>query len=54
MAPSDRCVCTCACAYTCSAAVVDLTVNLETATSYEEIMAELKRASEEELKGILG
>jgi hypothetical protein len=35
-------------------AVVDLTVNLETATSYEEIMAELKRASEQEMKGILG
>jgi glyceraldehyde-3-phosphate dehydrogenase/erythrose-4-phosphate dehydrogenase len=34
--------------------VVDLTVNLETSTSYDEIMAELKRASESELKGILG
>ena len=34
--------------------VVDLTVNLETSTSYDEIMAELKRASEQELKGILG
>ena len=34
--------------------VVDLTVNLETATSYDEIMAELKRASEQELQGILG
>lgn len=34
--------------------VVDLTVNLEKAASYEEIMAELQRASQEELKGILG
>lgn len=35
-------------------AVVDLTVNLDTATSYDEVMAELKRASQEELSGILG
>jgi glyceraldehyde 3-phosphate dehydrogenase len=34
--------------------VVDLTVNLDTAASYEEIMAELKRASENEMQGILG
>ena len=34
--------------------VVDLTCNLETETSYEAIMAELERASKEELKGILG
>ncbi|KAL4432376.1 hypothetical protein ABPG77_001675, partial [Micractinium sp. CCAP 211/92] len=34
--------------------VVDLTVNLETATSYDDIMAELQRASQEELRGILG
>lgn len=34
--------------------MVDLTVNLEKAASYEEIMAELKRASEQELRGILG
>jgi len=34
--------------------VVDLTVNLSTPTTYEEIMAELKRASENELKGVLG
>jgi hypothetical protein len=39
---------------TADVSVVDLTVNLETPTSYEEIMAELKRASEEELKDILG
>lgn len=34
--------------------VVDLTVNLETPTSYDDIMAELQRASQEELRGILG
>ncbi|GAB4817880.1 hypothetical protein N2152v2_004926 [Parachlorella kessleri] len=39
---------------TADVSVVDLTVNLERETSYEEIMAELKRASQEELKGILG
>lgn len=33
---------------------MDLTCNLETETSYEAIMAELERASKEELKGILG
>ena len=35
-------------------AVVDLTCVLERGGSYEEIMGELKRASQEELKGILG
>lgn len=34
--------------------VVDLTVNLAKATSYEEICAAMKKASEGELKGILG
>eukprot|EP00195_Chlamydomonas_chlamydogama_P006260 CAMPEP_0202893434 /NCGR_PEP_ID=MMETSP1392-20130828/3011_1 /ASSEMBLY_ACC=CAM_ASM_000868 /TAXON_ID=225041 /ORGANISM="Chlamydomonas chlamydogama, Strain SAG 11-48b" /LENGTH=367 /DNA_ID=CAMNT_0049577769 /DNA_START=138 /DNA_END=1241 /DNA_ORIENTATION=+ len=34
--------------------VVDLTVNLEKATTYEEIMAALKAASEGEMKGVLG
>lgn len=34
--------------------VVDLTCRLEKATSYEEIKATMKRASENELKGILG
>jgi len=34
--------------------VVDLTVRLEKAATYEEIKAEIKRASEGELKGILG
>lgn len=39
---------------TADVSVVDLTVTLDKAASYDEIMAELKRASEEELKGILG
>ena len=34
--------------------VVDLTVNLKKAASYEEICAAMKKASEGELKGILG
>ena len=34
--------------------VVDLTVNLKKATSYEEICAAMKKASEGELKGVLG
>lgn len=39
---------------TADVSVVDLTLNLATPTSYEELMAECKRASEQELKGILG
>ena len=39
---------------TLNVSVVDLTVNLKTSTSYDAICAELKRASEQELKGILG
>lgn len=34
--------------------VVDLTVNLEKPATYAEICAEIKRASENELKGVLG
>ena len=34
--------------------VVDLTVNLEKPASYEEICAEIKRASENEMRGVLG
>ena len=34
--------------------VVDLTVRLDKAASYDTIKAEIKKASEEELKGILG
>ncbi len=34
--------------------VVDLTVNLATPATYEEICAEIKRASENEMKGVLG
>ena len=34
--------------------VVDLTVNLEKPASYEESCAEIKRASENEMKGVLG
>jgi glyceraldehyde 3-phosphate dehydrogenase len=34
--------------------VVDLTVNLEKSTSYEEVKAAMKAAAEGELKGILG
>jgi len=34
--------------------VVDLTVNLEKATTYDEIMAALQAASEGEMKGVLG
>ena len=34
--------------------VVDLTVNLEKPASYEEICAEITRASENEMKGVLG
>ncbi|MBS1572341.1 MAG: type I glyceraldehyde-3-phosphate dehydrogenase [Bacteroidetes bacterium] len=39
---------------TVDVSVVDLTVRLEKATSYEEICAAMKSASEGELKGILG
>jgi len=39
---------------TLDVSVVDLTVNLEKATTYDEIKAAVKKASENELKGILG
>lgn len=39
---------------TADVSVVDLTVRLEKATSYDEISAAIKAASEGELKGILG
>lgn len=39
---------------TADVSVVDLTVKVAKETSYEEIMAVLKRASENEMKGILG
>jgi glyceraldehyde 3-phosphate dehydrogenase len=39
---------------TVDVSVVDLTVRLEKGASYEEICAEMKRASEGELKGVLG
>ncbi|GCE36035.1 glyceraldehyde-3-phosphate dehydrogenase [Sporomusaceae bacterium FL31] len=39
---------------TVDVSVVDLTVRLEKATSYDEICAAIKAASEGELKGILG
>lgn len=39
---------------TVDVSVVDLTVNLKTPTTYEEICAAMKEASEGELKGILG
>ena len=39
---------------TLDVSVVDLTVRLEKATTYEEICAAVKKASEGELKGILG
>ena len=38
---------------TCDVSVVDLTVNLVKPATYEEICAEVKRASENELKGVL-
>jgi glyceraldehyde 3-phosphate dehydrogenase len=39
---------------TLNVSVVDLTCRLEKSTTYEEIKAAMKRASENELKGILG
>ncbi len=39
---------------TVDVSVVDLTVRLEKATSYDEIKGVMKAASENELKGILG
>ena len=39
---------------TADVSVVDLTVNLKTAATYEEICAEMKRVSEGEMKGVLG
>lgn len=39
---------------TLDVSVVDLTVRLEKATTYEEICAAVKKASENEMKGILG
>merc|ERR1712125_254398 len=39
---------------TCDVSVVDLTCMLESATTYEDIKAEVKRASQEEGKGVIG
>ena len=39
---------------TLNVSIVDLTVNLNTPASYAEICAEIKRASENEFKGVLG
>lgn len=39
---------------TANVSVVDLTVNLENPASYDDICAEIKRASENEMKGVLG
>ena len=39
---------------TADVSVVDLTCNLKTPTTYDEIKAEVKRASENEMKGIVG
>jgi glyceraldehyde 3-phosphate dehydrogenase len=39
---------------TLDVSVVDLTVNLNTEASYEEVMAALKEASENEMRGVLG
>jgi len=39
---------------TVDVSVVDLTCELETATTYDEIKAEVKRASQEEAKGVVG
>ena len=42
------------CVLTLNVSVVDLTVNLEKPATYAEICAELKRASENKMKGVLG
>ncbi|MCK5818576.1 MAG: type I glyceraldehyde-3-phosphate dehydrogenase [Psychromonas sp.] len=39
---------------TANVSVVDLTVNLKDAATYAEVCAEMKRASENEMKGVLG
>lgn len=39
---------------TTNVSVVDLTARLENGASYDAIKAEIKRASENEMKGILG
>ncbi|MBQ9459863.1 MAG: type I glyceraldehyde-3-phosphate dehydrogenase, partial [Oscillospiraceae bacterium] len=39
---------------TCDVSVVDLTVVLEKAASYEDVCKAMKKASENELKGVLG
>merc|ERR1712137_479303 len=39
---------------TVDVSVVDLTVNLEKETTYDDIKAEVKRASEEDYKGVVG
>ena len=39
---------------TANVSVVDLTVKLNSNTSYDEVMSELKRASQNELHGVLG
>ena len=39
---------------TVDVSVVDLTCELETPTTFDEIKAEVKRASQEEVKGIVG
>jgi glyceraldehyde 3-phosphate dehydrogenase len=39
---------------TINVSAVDLTVRLSNPATYEEVKAEMRRASEEELSGILG
>ena len=39
---------------TCNVSVVDLTVSLDKATTYEEICAKIREASEGEMAGVLG
>lgn len=49
------CVLVCCCCFLLQdVSVVDLTVTLDKPAKYEEIMAELKKASEGPMKGILG